>query len=82
MITKSVEAVKNEPNVKFDVTAMGTIVEGDSRKILDIAQRTQAACFQNGVERCILTIKLDERHDKSMSAKNMESKVERQIGLG
>jgi uncharacterized protein (TIGR00106 family) len=82
LITASVQALKKEGNLKFDVTAMGTVVEGDSAQLLQAALRMQEACFQAGAKRVLLSIRLDERHDKTSSMEQMESKVERNLGLG
>jgi uncharacterized protein (TIGR00106 family) len=65
--------LKKEKEIKYELTAMGTIVESDNlRKLLDIAEKMHEHVFTNGVERVVTTIKIDDRRDKSLS---MESKV-------
>jgi uncharacterized protein (TIGR00106 family) len=81
LITASVEVLKSEPDLKIDVTAMGTVIEGETHRILSIAEKMQAACFKAGAERVMLTIRLDERHDKSMSMTEMAREVEQQAGV-
>ena len=80
LVTASVQALKKEPHLKFDVTAMGTVVEGDTQRIFEAARRMQEACFQAGAQRVILSIRLDERHDKPTSMEQMEREVEQRIG--
>lgn len=82
LVTACVSVLKNEPNIKFDVTAMGTIIEGDRHQIMSLAERMQDACFRAGAERVITNIRIDDRHDKAMSMQQMEQKVEQQIGRG
>jgi len=82
LIAECVNALKKEPNLKISVTAMGTIVEGDTHQILHAAERMDQACFAAGVKRVMLTIRLDDRRDKHMSMEEMESEVEQRTGLG
>lgn len=64
--------VLEKRGAKYQVTAMGTIVEGETGELLRLAQEMQEAVFRMGVSRIVTKINLDERRDKSMS---MESKV-------
>lgn len=59
--------------VKYQLTAMGTIVEGETGELLRLAQEMQEAVFRMGVSRIVTKINLDERRDKKMT---METKVE------
>ena len=79
IITSCVEVLKNEPGLQYDVTPMGTVVQGDRHQILSAAERMEDACFQSGAQRCIVTIRLDERHDKQMSMEQMEREVEDRV---
>ncbi len=79
IIRSCVEVLKGEKQLKFDVTPMGTVIEGDRHQILSVAERMEEACFRAGANRCIVTIKLDERHDKPMSMEQMEREVEEQV---
>ena len=65
--------VLEKRGAKYQVTAMGTIVEGETRELLRLAQEMQEAVFKMGVSRIVTKIYLDERRDKKMT---MESKVE------
>jgi uncharacterized protein (TIGR00106 family) len=80
VVTNTVAVLQNEPGLKFDVTAMGTILEGERHQIFAAAERMEEACLQSGAERCLLTVRLDERKDKPMSKSKMEKKVEDQLG--
>lgn len=79
IVRETVSVLKNEPDLKYDVTAMGTIVEGDRTRILEAAGRMESACLQAGAERCLLTIRLDERVDRASSMRRMEAEVEERI---
>jgi uncharacterized protein (TIGR00106 family) len=64
--------VLEEEKVKYQVTAMGTIVEGETGELLRLAQRMHEAVFKMGVARVVTRINLDERRDKEIT---IETKV-------
>lgn len=65
--------VLESKGAKYQVTAMGTIVEGETEELLRLALEMQEAVFNMGASRIVTKINLDERRDKRMT---MESKVE------
>lgn len=68
------EAVKvaQARGVKYELTAMGTVVEGDLDTLFDVAREMHEVCFRLGYPRVFTVIKLDERRDKDLT---MEYKV-------
>ncbi|MBZ4653230.1 MAG: hypothetical protein JG781_568 [Peptococcaceae bacterium] len=63
--------VKNE-RIKYQLTPMGTIVEGEVSDILRLVQEMHEVPFQKGALRVSTSLRLDERRDKELS---MEGKV-------
>ena len=53
--------------VPFQLTDMGTIIEGDSRDLLELAGRLADLPFNNGAQRVVTQISLDDRRDKKVS---------------
>ncbi len=70
-IAKALKVLESS-GLKFEITSMGTIVEGELEQIFDIAGKMHNALFQEGVLRVVTTVKVDERRDKSLT---MEEKV-------
>lgn len=70
-VAEAVKVLKRE-GVKYEVTSMGTIVEGDLEKLFDLARRMHEAVMGKGVARVVTSIKIDDRIDKLLS---MEDKV-------
>lgn len=64
------ECVKivQKSGVKYTITPMGTIVEGDIDTLLDLAKKMHRAPFLSGAKRVLTHIKLDERIDKEVAA--------------
>jgi len=72
-VARAVRALQHEKDVKYELTSMGTIVQGDLTAILRVAERMHQAAFDEGVMRVVTTIKIDDRHDKPLT---MDGKIE------
>lgn len=57
----------NENRIKYQLTPMGTILEGDLDIILDVVRKMHEVPFKNGVMRVNTSIKIDDRRDKEAS---------------
>lgn len=66
-----------ESKTSFRLTDMGTIVEGEATKLLQLAARLHELPFASGVERVVTTIQLDDRRDKKVSLGDKTKAVER-----
>ncbi len=67
------KVLEGEKDIRYELTAMGTIIEGDLGRLLALAEKMHRAVFAAGVMRVVTTIKIDERRDKESS---ISSKVE------
>jgi uncharacterized protein (TIGR00106 family) len=56
--------VLQKEKVHFEMTAMGTNVEGDLKKLLKIAAKMHEVPFRKGAPRVVTTLKIDDRRDK------------------
>lgn len=65
--------VLKKSGLKFELTSMGTIVEGDLDEILGIIREMHETPFKKGIMRVVTTIKIDDRRDKPATP---EGKVE------
>lgn len=63
--------LKKHGSVKYQLTPMGTIIEGPMDRVLDAVKDMHEVPFEKGVKRVVTTIKIDDRRDKqaSMSGK-------------
>ncbi len=59
-------------DIEFQLTAMGTIIEGPMDRVLAVVQRMHQVPFDLGCQRVLTTIKIDDRRDKRAT---IESKV-------
>lgn len=58
--------------IKFQLTPMSTIIEGDLNDLLAVIRRMHEVPFGKGAERVSTSIRIDDRRDKASS---MESKL-------
>jgi uncharacterized protein (TIGR00106 family) len=59
-----VERILRGTTLKNQLTAMGTIIEGDLDEILAVIRRMHEHPFQEGAVRVSTLIKIDDRRDK------------------
>jgi len=78
-VARAVKVLQQEKDIKYEITAMGTIIEGDLDKILMVAKKMHEATFNEGVARVITTIKIDERRDKALSMKGKLDSLRREL---
>ena len=79
-IARAVQVLRGEPGIKYELTAMGTIIEGDLERLLALAGRMHRSVFEAGVMRVVTTIKIDERRDKPSSIGSKVEAVKRRLG--
>lgn len=78
-VAGALEVLKEESEVRYELTSMGTIVEGDLDKILALARKMHEVPFSSEVRRVVTTIKIDDRRDKELSIKGKMDAVKRII---
>ena len=79
-VAKAVEVLQGVEDIKYELTAMGTIIEGDSERILTLVMMMHQAVFEAGARRVLTTVKIDERRDKTQSMNSKVEAVRRKLG--
>lgn len=59
----------------YKVTPTSTVIEGELDTLLQVARNMHLRPFQDGAERVVTTIMIDERHDKREDMERMERAV-------
>ncbi len=68
-VQKVIDVLKNE-NIQFETNAMATIIEIDSlEKLFSVVEKAHRAVLASGAQRVITELKIDDRHDKSVTMK-------------
>ena len=58
------ELLKKQDKVKFRLTPMGTILEGELADIFEITKKMHEIPFESGALRVTTNLKIDDRRDK------------------
>ncbi len=72
-VAKCQDVVEKQNKVDYQLTPMGTILEGSLSDCLELIQAMHEVPFSAGAERVSTQIKIDDRRDKSTS---MQDKVD------
>ena len=79
-VAGAVKVLQAEKGVKYEMTSMGTNIEGDLEQLLDLARRMHRSAFEAGAQRVVTTMKIDERRDQAASIQSKVASVKRELG--
>ena len=65
---------EEQGDIRYQLTPMNTIIEGDLSKLFEVIQAMDEAPFEKGLARVCTNIRIDDRRDIE---RKMEDKVER-----
>lgn len=66
------DVLKKERDIRYQLTPMGTIIEGELKDIVNAVMKMHEVPFEKGAMRVSTTIRIDDRRDKKAT---MEQKV-------
>ena len=78
-VARAVKVVEQEKDIKYEITAMGTIIEGDLDRILAVVRKMHEETFGSGVTRVVTTVKIDDRRDKAQSMKGKVDSLKKKL---
>ena len=79
-VAGAVRLLRDEPDINYELTAMGTIIEGELEQLLSLAARMHKSAFESGIMRVVTTIKIDERRDKPLTLSGKVAAVKAKLG--
>ena len=79
-VAGAVRILQNEPDIKYELTAMNTIIEGELEHLLTLVARMHRSAFDAGVMRVVTTVRIDERRDKPLTMSGKVEAVKRKLG--
>jgi len=71
--------LQDEKNIKYELTSMGTIIEGDLGDVLRVVRNMHEAIFSEGIMRVVTTVEIDDRRDKALSMKGKVESVQKKL---
>lgn len=79
-IARAVAVLQGEKDIKYELTAMGTIIEGDLDRLLTLARRMHERAFDAGAMRAVTIIEIDDRRDKAATMMSKVASVKKKLG--
>jgi uncharacterized protein (TIGR00106 family) len=77
-VAECLQILKKE-KVRYELTSMGTNIEGDLRDLLRIALKMHETPFRKGAARVLTTLKIDDRRDKKGTLSGKKRAVKRKL---
>ena len=78
-VARAVKVLEQEKGIKYELTAMGTIVEGDLDGILAVVKKMHEQVFGEGVARVVTTVKIDDRRDKPQGIRDKVDSLKKKL---
>jgi uncharacterized protein (TIGR00106 family) len=77
-IAEAVRVLENE-GAKYELSSMGTLIEGKPKEVFLLAKKVHEAAFAKGIRRVITTIVIDDRRDKEVTMKSKITSVKKRL---
>ena len=75
-VAACIASIKDRHDIRYQLTPMGTIMEGTMDAVLGALKNMHEVPFQKGAQRVMTTLKIDDRRDKHLTMKGkMESVI-------
>ena len=79
-VAEAEKVLQGAKDIKYELTAMGTIIEGDLDTLLALVKKMHRRVLDTaGVMRVVTTLKIDERRDKESSISAKVASVKRKL---
>lgn len=69
------EVARSSPDVEVTLTPTSTVIEGDWEAVWPVVEAMHHVPFENGVERVVTTVTIDDRRDKELDMDEMVAAV-------
>lgn len=66
-VAKAINVLREKKGVKYQLTAMGTLLEGELDEVLEAAKKMHECLFDEDTKRVVTTIRIDDRRDKRLT---------------
>ncbi len=73
--------VLKQEKVHYELSSMGTNIEGDLRDLIRIALKMHQVPFRKGAQRVVTTLKIDDRRDKKGTLEGKKKAVKNKLKI-
>lgn len=75
-----VALLEGAEGLSYQLTPMGTIIEGELDRVLEVVRRMHEEPFTRGAGRVLTTVRIDDRRDKKLTMAGKVAAVEARLG--
>ena len=79
-VADCIRILKKE-KVRYELTSMGTNIEGDLKDLIRVAVKMHEEPFRKGAARVLTTLKIDDRRDKRGTLEGKKRSVQKKLRL-
>lgn len=79
-VARCQSVLEGVPGIKYRLTPMGTVIEGDLDTVMDLVKEMHHVPFQEGAQRVYTVLKIDDRRDKEASMEQKMASVAGKLG--
>ena len=72
--------ILKEGKLRYELTSMGTNIEGDLKDLMKMALKMHETPFKKGARRVLTTLKIDDRRDKKGTLEGKKKAVQSKLG--
>ena len=78
-VAKAIGVLGQEKNIKYKLTGMGTILEGELTAVLETVRKMHESVFGDQIQRVVTSITIDDRRDRESSVEHKIQSVLRRL---
>lgn len=78
-VAGAIKVLQAHPELSYQLTGMGTIIQGETRALLSAVAEMHESVFTMGARRVVTTVKIDDRRDKPATPESKIAAVEKQL---
>ncbi len=78
-VARAIKVLEKQKSIRYEVTPMATVIEGDLDKILAVVKKMHEAVLGQEVVRVLTTVKIDDRRDKPLTMKGKLDSVRKKL---
>lgn len=78
-VAKCLEVLQKAEGIGYQLTPMGTIIEGELDRVLSVVREMHEQPFLSGSNRVLTTVRIDDRRDRQLTMAGKVASVEKKM---
>jgi len=78
-VAGAIRSIGEETNIKYQLTGMGTILEGELTAVMEAVRKMHESVFIDRIKRVVTTVTIDDRRDREASVERKVKSVSEKL---